>query len=117
LEVEVFKTVNDAALGIHVLSVYGDTVTMIAPDKNYKPISLEKGKYEFEVVLDEVLMPGEYSFNLSVSKYNTGSDIDSVEAVGTIRVLRDSIEHDLDYPWATVIGYYKPRSNWNIKRI
>lgn len=117
LEVEVFTTVTDAAVGIHVLSIYGETVTMIAPNKNYKPISLEKGKYQFKVLLDEVLMPGEYSFNLSVSKYNTGADIDSVEAVGTIRILRDSIEHDLDYPWATVHGYYKPRSSWEMKRI
>ena len=117
LEVEVFTTVTDAALGIHVLSVYGDTITMIAPDKNYKSISLEKGSYQFEVVLEEILMPGEYTFNLSVSKYNTGSDIDFVESVATIRVLRDSIDQALDYPWANVIGYFKPRSNWNIKRI
>ena len=117
VEVEVFTAISDASVGIHLVSVYGDTVTMIAPDKNYKPISLEKGKYEFEVLLEEVLMPGEYSFNLSISKYNAGADIDFVESVGTIRILRDSIDEQLDYPWATVHGYYRANSEWKIKRI
>jgi lipopolysaccharide transport system ATP-binding protein len=117
IEVEVFKAVSDPAIGIHVVSVYGDTITMITPDKNYKPIPLEKGKYQFKVLLDEVLMPGEYSFNLTISKYNTGSDIDFIESAGTIRILRDSVDQQLDYPWATVHGYYKPRSNCETIRI
>lgn len=117
VEVEVFSTVSDASVGIHVQSIYGETITMIAPDINYKPISLEKGKYQFKVLVDEVLMPGEYSFNLSISKYNTGADIDFLESVGTIRILRDSMDQALDYPWATVYGHLKPRSEWDIKRI
>lgn len=117
IEIEVFSDVSDAAIGLHIINVLGDTITMAAPNENYKSISLEKGKYEFEVSLQEVLMPGEYSFNLSISKYNTGADIDSVESVGTIRILRDSIDHDLDYPWATVHGYFKPRTSWKTKRI
>lgn len=117
IEIEVFSDVSDAAIGLHIINVLGDTITMAAPNENYKSISLEKGKYKFEVSLQEVLMPSEYSFNLSISKYNTGADIDSVESVGTIRILRDSIDHDLDYPWATVHGYFKPRTSWKIKRI
>lgn len=117
LEFEVNVAVPDAAVGIHVMSVFGDTVAMIVPDKNYKAISLEKGRYQFRVLVDEVLMPGEYSFNLSVSKYNTGGEIDFLESVGTIRILRDSIDHDLDYPWSTVHGYFKPHSNWEMKKI
>ncbi len=116
-EVEVCENIPDAIISLHLVNMYGEKVLMLTPDKNYKSISLEKGKYQFSVLLDEILMPGEYSFNLSISKYNTGSDTDFLESVGAVRILRDSIDHELDYPWATVHGFFKPRSAWEIKRI
>ena len=117
IEVEVFTAVVAAAVGIHLVSIYGDTITMMTPDLHYKPISLKKGKYQFEILINEVLMPGEYYFNLSLSQHHSGGDIDFIESVGTLRVLRDSIDEQLDYPWATVHGYYRANSEWKIKRI
>lgn len=116
IELEVFSKVVDAALSLHIMSIYGDTVAMCTPDVNYKPILLDNGKYQFEVEINDVLMPGEYTFNLAISKHNTGSSIDYLESVGTIRVLRDAAEHDLDYPWSTVHGYFKPKSHWQVKK-
>lgn len=116
-EIEVSENIPDAIVSMHLVNMYGEKVLMLTPDKNYKSVSLEKGKYQFNVLLDEILMPGEYSFNLSISKYNTGSDTDFLESVGSVRILRDSIDHNLDYPWATVHGFFKPRSEWEIKRI
>lgn len=117
IEIEVYQDISDAIIGVHLVNMYGEKILMMTPDKNYKAVMLEKGTYQFSIEIDEVLMPGEYSFNLSISKYNSGSDIDYLESVGTLRVLRDSIDHALDYPWATVHGFLKPRSEWNIKRI
>lgn len=116
-EVQVNENISDAIIGIHLVNMYGEKVFMLTPDKNYKSISLEKGKYQFTVLIDEILMPGEYSFNLSISKYNSGSDTDFLESIGTLRVMRDSIDHALDYPWATVHGFLKPHSEWNVKHI
>jgi hypothetical protein len=90
---------------------------MLTPDKNYKAIELLKGKYQFKIDIDEILMPGEYSFNLTVSKYQTGSDVDFLESIGKLNVQRDSIDHALDYPWATVHGHLRPRSEWTITQI
>lgn len=115
IEIDVLKEINDATIGIHVLSIYGDTITMMTPNDNYKPIALSKGKHRFLVKLMEVLMPGEYSFNLTISKFNSGADIDFIESAATINVMRDSIDHELDYPWASVYGYYRPRSIWEIQ--
>lgn len=117
IEIEAFASVSDATIGLYIVSVFGETVTMITPDDNYKSISIEKGKHQFKVLIDEVLMPGEYSFNLSIAKHSTGGEIDFVESVGTIRILRDSSEYALDYPWATVHGYFRARSEWETKRI
>ena len=114
---DVKKDISDASVGVHVKSVFGDTIMMIAPDENYKAIALKEGKYQFKVILNDVLMPGEYSFDLSISQYSTGSDIDFLESVGKIQVHKDSLDHKLDYPWATVHGYFKPTADWEIKKI
>jgi hypothetical protein len=62
-------------------------------------------------------MPGDYSFNLSIAEHYSGASIDFIESVGSIKVLKDSINKGIDYPWNVIHGYIKPNSQWEIKKI
>ncbi len=117
LELDVKENIGDAIIGVHLVNIYGEKIFMMTPDRNYKSIELRKGKYQFKIDIDEVLMPGEYSFNLSISKYNSGADVDFLESIGKLTIQRDSVDHELDYPWATVHGYLRPRTEWTITQL
>jgi lipopolysaccharide transport system ATP-binding protein len=114
VELIVKEAIPDASIGVYITNIYGETILMLTPDQFYRSTALQKGKYSFIITVDEILMPGDYSFNLSVSKYHSGADIDFLESVGKLTILKDSIDHALDYPWATVHGYLRPRSEWAI---
>lgn len=117
VELDVKEHIGDAIVGVHLVNIYGEKIFMLTPDKNYKAIELKKGRYQFKIDINEVLMPGEYSFNLTVSKYHSGADVDFLESIGKLTVQRDSADHALDYPWATVHGYLRPRSEWTITHL
>lgn len=115
IELEIFDGISDAVLSIYIISIYGEVIAMGTPG-NYKGLSLDKGKIQMEVALEEVLMPGEYTFNLGVAKRSNGESIDYVESVGSIRVLKESMDDKIDYPWNVIHGYYMPNTNWTIKQ-
>lgn len=117
IELKVKKDIPNAALAIMIISIYGETIAMATPDKYYKSIKLGEGKYRFEVVFNDILMPGDYSFSLSIAENNSGGSIDFIESAGSIKILKESISKDLDYPWNVVHGFYKPSSNWDIIKI
>lgn len=112
IEIEVFKQIKNAFIGMLVKSVHADTLALATPDEKYNTIDLDEGKYQFEVKLNEVLLPGEYNFNLMIAQVKEQGMIDFVESVGSIRILRDSLDPDMTYPWTTVHGYFKPDSSW-----
>lgn len=117
IELQVDKEITSAALSLMIVSIYGETIGMTTPNMNYKPIELSKGKHRLEVLLNDTLMPGNYSFNLLIAEHNSGASIDFLESVGSIRILKDSIKKDMDYPWDVIHGYYKPNSDWEINKL
>jgi ABC-type polysaccharide/polyol phosphate transport system ATPase subunit len=117
IELQVDKEITNAALALMIVSIYGETIGMANPNISYKPIELSKGKYRLEIVLDDTLMPGDYSFNLSIAEHYSGASIDFIESVGSIKILKDSIDKGIDYPWNVIHGYIKPNSQWEIKKI
>ena len=117
IQLAVHQDLENVFVGLHLLNIYGEKLAMDVIDKNYKPISLKKGLYSFKVFMDELLMPGDYSFGLSVSHFYSGSDIDYIESFSTLKVLRESVDKELDYPWPTVHGYFQPNSHWQLEKI
>jgi lipopolysaccharide transport system ATP-binding protein len=111
LELEAYECLNDVVFTIFLVSIYGETIAMFTP-KEFEPMTIEKGKVVIRVMLTEVLMPGEYSFNLGVMENQSGNSIDYVESVGNITVMKDAASSQQDYPWNVVHGYFKPRSKW-----
>jgi lipopolysaccharide transport system ATP-binding protein len=117
IEIEAFKDIPNACIDIHVVSLFGETIMMITPDFNYKPRMIEKGKHQIHVMVEELLMPGEYSFHLSVASHPTGLSLDFIEAAGNVKILRDSLDLELNYPWQKITGHVKPRSKWNFDKL
>lgn len=115
-ELEIERAIEDAIISIQVTNIYGETISMIV-DENYRSHKLETGKVSIRVELLEILMPGEYSFNLGLYRKSNGANIDFIESVGRIKVLKDSIDRSIDYPWPTIHGYFKPKSKWVINKL
>jgi hypothetical protein len=90
---------------------------MSVQDEWYKPVSVAKGRYALEIDFQEVLMPGNYSLGLGLFYFNTGAAIDFVESFYPFTVLKESKTHNMEYPWATVHGYVKPKTTWRIKQL
>lgn len=117
LELEVKRDLKDVFIGIFLLNVYGEKIAMDLLDKNYKSFSLNKGIYRFTIQMDDLLMPGDYSFGMTISNFFSGTDIDYVESFSTLKIIKESINRDLNYPWSTVHGYFRPQSNWITEKI
>ena len=112
----IFKDIKDVSLILFVVNQYGDRVLMAVQGENYEPSDFKKGKLKFTVKFNEQLMPGNYSFGISASFFHTGSDIDFVESCYSFSVGKESRIKNTEYPWATVHGYVKPNTIWNINQ-
>jgi lipopolysaccharide transport system ATP-binding protein len=106
------KDVENVSLSVFILNSYGENILMSTENETYKPTNLKKGISEFIVSFDERLMPGGYSVGLAVSYFHTGSSIDYVESVCDFKVIKETKEKDMEYPWATVHGYVLPKTTW-----
>lgn len=117
LFIDVEKNIDDVVVGVHFINSFGEKIFMLTPNQSYEPISLNPGKYEIDITISEVLMPGEYSLGLVLTRFHSGADIDYIESIGKLVFLKESSDSKIIYPWATVHGYIKPRSQWNIKHL
>lgn len=116
-DLKVNKDLEDIFIGLHLFNVFGEKIALDMPDKNYRPQIIKKGNQRFVVDFKEVLMPGDYFFGLSISHFFSGSDIDVVENIANFKVLRDSFNDELNYPWPTIHGYTQVNSVWNSSTI
>lgn len=116
-QIQTYKVLENVIVAWHLVNMFGDKIAMDVVKKSFEPIHLKEGIYEFSIVLEEILMPGDYSINLSASFFHTGSDIDYLENVKKFKVVRESIQKGADYPWTTVHGYFQPKSEWDIKKL
>ncbi|MES2131527.1 MAG: ABC transporter ATP-binding protein [Bacteroidota bacterium] len=114
---EIKKEVKDVTLSVFIVNQYGDIIMMAVEDELYKPTSFDIGKYEMNVGFNEEIMPGNYSLGFALSYFHTGSDIDYIESFYPFTVNKESKSKNLEYPWATIHGYTKPKTNWQIKKI
>jgi lipopolysaccharide transport system ATP-binding protein len=117
LKLEVKKQLKDVTLAVYIVNQFGDIVMMAVQDENYLPSTFETGPYEVNVQFNEELMPGNYSIGLALSFFHTGSDIDYIESFYPFTVIKDSKRKNMEYPWATVQGYIKPKTTWQIKKV
>lgn len=111
-QIEINKDLQSVLLSIFVLNTYGEPVMMAVDNNKFFPANYEKGVYEMEIEFSENLMPSEYSLGLNISHYHTGSSIDNVERLHKFRVVKETKEKEMEYPWSTVHGYSFPKTKW-----
>lgn len=116
-ELEIKKELKDVALSFYIVNQFGERIIMAYVDESFKPISFEIGTHKIKLDLQEQLMPGNYSIGLAVAYYHTGSSIDFVESFYPFTVSKESKTKNMEYPWATVHGYIKPKTKWTIKKM
>ena len=86
-------------------------------NEKYKPVSFQKGRYLINVDFNEELMPGNYSLGVGISHFHTGSSIDLIESFYPFTISKESKSKNMEYPWATIRGYIKPKTTWNVTKI
>ncbi|HXU26112.1 MAG TPA: Wzt carbohydrate-binding domain-containing protein, partial [Bacteroidia bacterium] len=116
-EIEVFKPIVDGLLSLFIVNQYGERILMAAENEKYKPQNFEKGYYSVSLEFEENLMPGNYSLGLSLAYFHTGSNIDFIESFYSFTVSKESKAKNMEYPWATIHGYIRPKTNWKINKL
>ncbi|MDA0194129.1 MAG: ABC transporter ATP-binding protein [Bacteroidetes bacterium] len=109
---QAFQDINDVVICLYIVNMFGQIIIKDLGSTDFKPRLIEKGVHEIVVSIDETLLPGDYSFGLSASHFQSGSDIDFIDNFMRFKIRKESAEKGKDYPWATVQGYLQPRSNW-----
>jgi lipopolysaccharide transport system ATP-binding protein len=109
---ELFKDLENVSLSVAILSSYGETITMAVERENYQPENYTKGIHEYIVTFKDPLMPGNYSVSLALSYFHSGSSIDYVESICDFKVVKETKEKEMEYPWVTVRGYTFPDTVW-----
>ena len=115
-EIDITKPIVDGSLIVCIVNQYGERVLMAVEDEKYKPQSFEKGQYLTTIDFEENLMPGNYSLSLSIAYFHTGSCIDFIESFYSFTVSKESKAQNMEYPWATIHGYIRPKTKWKINK-
>lgn len=115
VEVEMVKDVFETALMLFIVNSYGERIMMSVENDKFKPVSLTKGTHLINIDFNEQLMPGSYSLSLSIAHYHSGAAIDFIESFYPFTVSKESKTENMEYPWATIHGYIRPKTKWTIK--
>jgi len=113
LELEVYKEIPKALLGVNIITQNGEKIAVLTSDDDI--VSLNKGKYKINVKISNIFLEGDYSFNLSISHYPSGSDIDYVERVNDFSIDKLAYVGQTDYQW-TKHGHIFLKSNFQISK-
>lgn len=117
VELSAIKDLEQVSLTLFIVNQFGENVLMAVENERYLPADFRQGNYKITIGFDEALMPGNYSIGLNLAYFHTGASIDYVESFYPFTVSKESKLMNLEYPWATVHGYTKPKTNWIIKKI
>jgi lipopolysaccharide transport system ATP-binding protein len=118
LELICTKDLENVNLSVFVVNQFGERICMSVADEKYKPVTLKKGLIRINVdFLDVKLMPGNYSLSFAIAYHHSGSSIDFVDSFFPFNVSKESITHNLEYPWETIHGYFRPNAKWQIQTV
>jgi len=109
---EVFKNIKDVNISVFIVNSFGENVLMAVENEMYKPSSFDKGTHAYLITFNEFLMPGDYSIGLAISYFHTGNSIDYIESFHNFKVIKETQNKDMEYPWSTIHGYTKPNTTW-----
>lgn len=116
LELYSTKDLENVNLSVFVVNQFGERICMSVADERYKPVSIKSGLSQVVIDFFEMnLMPGNYSLSFAIAYHHSGSSIDFVESFFPFTVSKESFSQNLEYPWETIHGYFRPRAKWQIQ--
>ena len=109
---EVFKDIPEAVVEVGIVAMDGVQVTNSSNIDGGRPaMFLGRGQHRITLELNAVLLPRQYSFNVSLSHSN-GLTIEWIERSLDFDVLRVAESGGDSYRWTNVRGYVRPPSRW-----
>ena len=112
LQIELFKKLENVIISVFIVNSYGEVVLRVNDNELYKPNSYEKGMYNISIALEEDLTPGNYSIGLDISNSYTGFAIDYIESFYPFKVIKETENNTMEYPWTEAFGVIQPRATW-----
>jgi len=104
------ENIENVVVSLIIADNFGVTVFMACLGDFYSDIELNIGMNDFQLALNDHLMPGNYNITLGASFKVSGTAIDWVENILAFTVKKYSEKFNLDYPWETIHGFIKPTS-------
>jgi len=112
IRLELFQKLENVNIWVFIVNSYGENVLMAVDNESYKPCKYEKGMHTFTVKFMEELMPGDYSIGLVICHFHTGFSIDYVDSFYPFKVIKETKDNLMEYPWTKVFGVVRPKTEW-----
>jgi hypothetical protein len=114
--VDVIEEIQSAILDFSIGGFEGRYSYSSSFDIGRKVIKLEKGSYLFKAVIDPKLLPGNYSFYLSLHDMSKGGKtIDLVERIKNFQVLPITGSDTPRFPLDISLGKLRLDAKWEVK--
>ena len=105
-------SLKDVIFAIHLCSSDGIQLAYAESSKGYLAFeNLPKGEHSYEVEIDIIPMPGEFTIGMS-AYHSNGVNIDTIERGYDFNVISTSRSNDQHYKWNTAHGYVFLNSKW-----
>lgn len=111
---QVYQHIEKALLGICITTGEGEKLSLMTNDKNI--LTFDKGEYHIDIEIPNIFLEGNYSFNISISHFPSGSDIDYLENVYNFTIDKIAEVGQADFRW-TKHGHISQEANFQIKTI
>lgn len=108
---DVSAPLAQAMIEVGIMDSEGRQITQsFSSDDGRSPISMQKGRHEIQLRIDDTIFPGRYSLLAGIHKMD-GATVDFVERAVDFEVLNAGREDANHYPWP-VRGYLRPKQHW-----
>lgn len=99
IQIELIQDIKDLLLSVSVLNDEMQKISYIEyPESSTVTKSMQKGKYEIIINLNDSFLPGKYYLSPTIMHY-TGEAIDFIERIAEFEVSADSIDGEHNYKW------------------
>ncbi|WP_299456768.1 ABC transporter ATP-binding protein [uncultured Microscilla sp.] len=103
LTIEALIDVPALLVGFQIVSANGEKIGMALSKDETKDTTLRvnKGRHKILVEVENNLLPGKYAFNLSMSMFPSGNDVDIIDNICDFRVLEFTQHKNGHFKWTT----------------
>jgi ABC-2 type transport system ATP-binding protein len=118
LTMDVSEPIPDGVLEVGLNTIDGArVVTAQNIDEGRPSVSLRPGMHEIQADFDLTLLPGDFTIDVGLAKRSNGYSYEYLQRVLTFTALREAEGGAERYPWHTVRGSVRPRTEWSVRSL